>query len=178
MTLEHDDITKISDTFTHDELSQHFCNIPRNAYSMFSNNSDSDITTHLLNKYKNQEKENTIAKIISDIKETGWAKFNSERIDNIENMSKYKPFQMLGTKFIVQCIWKSKWTVLDITAFNKYLNDLYNFTNISDYLLDEKKHLIQIHTALEIYLGNQKNSFRFGAVLQLKKIIEEILSRL
>lgn len=176
--INDNEIINISETFTHEELSQHFGRIHRDIYSMFRSSSESEITSHLLKKYEKHEKENTIAKITSDIIETGWAKFNPERIDNIENMSKYKPFQTLGTKFLIQCIWKSKWTVLDITSFNKYLNDLYNFSNIADYLLGEKKHLIQIHTALEIYLGNHKNSFRFGAVLQLKRIIEGILSRL
>lgn len=173
-----DEITKISDTFTHDELSLHFGDTRSDPYSRFRDNSEPAIYLHLLNKHKKHEKHNTIAKIISDINETGWAKFNSERIDNIENMSKYKPFQTLGTKFLTQGIWNLKWTVLDIISFNKYLYNLYNFSNITDYLSGEKKHLIQIHIALEVYLGNRNNSFRIGEVLQLKTIIEGIVSRL
>lgn len=173
-----DEITKISDTFTHDELSLHFGDTRSAPYSRFRDNSESAIYSHLLNKHEKHEKYNTIAKIISDINETGWAKFNSERIDNIGDMSKYKLFQTLGTKFLTQGIWNLKWTVLDIISFNKYLYNLYNFSNITDYLSDEKKHLMQIHIALEVYLGSRNNSFRVGAVLQLKKIIEGIVSRL
>ncbi|QSD22070.1 hypothetical protein H5A38_17480 [Pectobacterium brasiliense] len=178
LTIDSEDIMKISDTFTYDELLKHFGKVQLDDHSTYRTSLESSLASYLLGKHKKREKEKTIAKIISDIKESGWAKFNTERLDNIEKMSKYKPLQILGTKIIIQCIWNSKWTVLDIASFNRYLYKLYNFQNISDYLSGEKKHLLQIHTALEVYLGNRKNSFRFGSVSELKNNIEKIISRL
>ncbi|HGM7716005.1 TPA: hypothetical protein ACKQJM_003525 [Serratia marcescens] len=178
LIIDNEDIIKISDTFTYDELLTHFGTIQLGAYSEYRIDSESSLTSYLLDKHTKREKEKTIDKIISDIKESGWAKFNTERLDNIENRSKYKPLQILGTKIIIQCIWNSKWTVLDIASFNGYLIDLYNFSNISDYLSGEKKHLLQIHMALEVYLGNRKSSFRFGSVSELNNNIKKIISRL
>ncbi|ASY82248.1 hypothetical protein BJK05_20605 [Pectobacterium polaris] len=178
LAINKDWLIKISDTFTYDELSKHFGDSQGNSYSIYREFSNSNITSYLLEKHKKHEKEKTISIILFDIKKYGWAKFNSERLDNIETLSKYKPLQILGTKTIIQCIWNSKWTVLDIISFNGYLHMLYNFSNISDFLSGEKNHLIQIHTALEIYLGHRRKSFRFGAVSELKTTIEGILHRL
>lgn len=132
----------------------------------------------IINKYDLHdisEKINTLREII---KNDGWYHVNvSEHIDNIDNDSKFKPLEIIGSSFLAKHILTT-WKAIDIESFESYLRSLYNFSNIQQFLSGEKVHLLKLEMFTQIFLSSNRPSFKFGALKSLNHTINEIISRL
>ncbi|EPM7552858.1 P-loop NTPase fold protein [Citrobacter freundii] len=125
--------------------------------------------------YDTNEKINTLRNIIE---KDGWYHVNvSDHIDNIDHNSKYKPLEIIGTSFLAKHILTT-WKPIDIESFESYLQNLYNFNNIKDFLSGEKFHLMKLEMLTSIYLSSHRPSLKFGALKSLNHKLNEILSRL
>lgn len=125
--------------------------------------------------YDTNEKINTLRNIIE---KDGWYHVNvSDHIDNIDHNSKYKPLEIIGTSFLAKHILTT-WKPIDIESFESYLQNLYNFNNIKDFLSGEKFHLMKLEMLTSIFLSSHRPSLKFGALKSLNHKLNEILSRL
>lgn len=166
--------------FTDDEVDYYF-NI-RNGYnatsSLKSDLASEPVIVDIFNLFIIRSQN----KIINEIKNTltfrGWCALDVTILDKIAIKSKYRPLELLTPQFIAKCIHSKFWSVKDIYFFECYIKNLYNFSNIGDYLANEKPHLIYLNSSLNTYLRYSKPSFRHGVIHSLSLILQEIIDRL
>lgn len=138
---------------------------------------DGNIKSYLKTKYSYEEKPQLIEAMRNDILQDGWSLFNTQRIDDIGNNSKYKPLETLSVRVLTTAITE-KWKAKDIERFGHYLRNLYNFDNIQDYLSKELEFLKELSKNLDDYISNNKHSFKFGAIFDLKTSLNAFIKRL
>ncbi|HHQ6534789.1 TPA: P-loop NTPase fold protein [Serratia fonticola] len=179
--LQDSIINDISMTFSEQELIEHF--EQNKKYSdtpdiILRSRITLPIENELYKKYTLLKKDKIINGIIDDIVSHGWAAFDVSRIENIGDLTKFKPLEIIGASTIIRCIWRGSWTSIDIESFTYYIKKLYNFQNINDYLLGERDSLRKVILKLELYLGIKSKSFKYGAIKELNKTMKDCLSRL
>ncbi len=146
-------------------------------YGPLSINSNSHMNL-LIKKFESHFINQKINKLRNAIANDGWHSINiAESIDNIDDLSKYRPLEIIGSSLLIKHIITT-WKILDIEAFDYYLKNLYNFSNIKTYLSGEKPHLKRLQHYLSVYLKSGTPNFRHGAIKRLNNVIEEILARL
>ncbi|AZV05875.1 hypothetical protein ELK40_12260 [Enterobacter sp. N18-03635] len=118
-----------------------------------------------------------INKIHTLLIQEGWSKFDITLLKKLKPQGLYQSIELLGADFLTTCILRN-WTPNDILSFNAYLVDLYNFSNIQDYLSGEKTHLIDIKNKMNLYLAFPKATFKYGAIKELGNTINDIVVRL
>lgn len=118
-----------------------------------------------------------INKIHSLLIQEGWSKFDITLLKKLKPQGLYQSIQLLGSNFLITCILRH-WNPVDILSFHAYLIDLYNFSNIQDYLIGEKEHLTDIKNKINLYLAFPKASFKYGAINELSNTVNDILVRL
>ncbi|HDL7057341.1 TPA: hypothetical protein PXM42_002014 [Yersinia enterocolitica] len=179
--LTEDIIMNISDGFSNQELinlfenNQKYTNTPD---IIVRSRLSTPIEKKLYSRYKEIKRTTLVNRIIYDVVNFGWSNFDTSRIDKTGNLGQFKPIEIIGSSTIIKCIWRGHWTSMDIENFKHYIDDLYNFNNVKDFLLNEKELIREIIKKLDLYLGLKKISFRYGAVLELNKTLIKCQSRL
>ncbi|EOC1458542.1 P-loop NTPase fold protein [Cronobacter sakazakii] len=128
-------------------------------------------------RYKTTTKNQELLLIKNNIEFNGWASFDVESLTRIDPFGNYKPIQILGAPFLTKCIIK-KWKVRDIEQFTAFLRSNYRISNISDFAINEKNSLIYLSHKLDIFIISRREGFRFGAILELNKIVKHAISTL
>ncbi|MGP3227842.1 P-loop NTPase fold protein [Serratia nevei] len=173
-------IMNIADLFTSEQVKDYLpFDTTRQATEEEINKSreDGNIKSYLKTKYSYEEKPKLIEAMRNDILQYGWSLFNTQRIDDIGNNSKYKPLEILSVRVLTIAITE-KWKAKDIERFGHYLKNLYNFDNIQDYLNNELYFLRELSLNLDAYISNNKYSFKFGAISELKTSLNAFIKRL
>jgi hypothetical protein len=175
-----DDFIKIkSEEFSDDELNSYFEGGSGDIGTDLYMPRPSGLAAQVLyERYVNSKSVNSLEIIVNDLIQHGWGAFDKSRIEKLGGNSQFKPLELIGYENIVLCIWRNKWSVEDIEKFTYYLNDLYNFSNISEFLSGEITPLQKLESKLELYKNLKRNSFRYGAIIKLLRTIESILKRL
>ncbi|HIF0932267.1 TPA: P-loop NTPase fold protein [Klebsiella pneumoniae] len=171
-------LMSIADSYTKDEVSECLYieksrTIEETEINKIRN--EGDIRKYLSYKHSYNEKNLKESAIKKDIVSLGWHLFNTERLDGVGH--KFSPVRFIGEEILSECIL-TKWTIADIQSFRYYLYNLYDFSNISDFLSDEYTHLTKMVIILKEKIANSLPSFRYGSILSLIEVIDSITMRL
>ncbi|KZR37865.1 hypothetical protein A3N68_17995 [Enterobacter asburiae] len=131
-----------------------------------------------IKKYELHDTNEKINSLRNIIEKDGWYHVNvSDHIDIIDHNSKFKPLEIIGTSFLAKHILTT-WKPIDIESFESYLQTLYNFSNVKDFLSGEKSHLMKLEMLTSIFLSSHRPSLKYGALKSLNHTLNGILSRL
>lgn len=144
-----------------------------NSYSNFDNGK---LLFEILSvRYNNIIHKENLQSIRRTIEDDGWNTFDVSLLTKLDPHGNYKVLEVLGAPFLTKCILK-KWNVKDIEQFNAFLRSNYRISNISQFAENEKRHFIYLSQKLDIYCLSYKESFKFGAIYDLKNTIAYAIS--
>ncbi len=179
--LSKDYIEQMANDFSLEEISDFidkkggFDHLRR--YGLSSMNQDPYMNI-FLNKYESHITAATIKSLRHAVAYDGWYSIDTTKsIDSLDDYSRFRPLQIIGSSFLLKHLLLS-WKPIDIESFDSYLANLYAFSNIREYLCEEKPHLIRLEIHTYIYLRSKKPNFKYGAIKRLNGTLNEILTRL
>lgn len=171
-------LMSIADLYNKEEVSEVFY-IERNRLveqsEIIKARNEGDIRKYLSYRHSFNKTQLIEDEIKEEIVSQGWHLFNTEKLDRVGH--KFSPVRFIGAEMLNECILE-KWKIVDIQSFRDYLSNLYNFSNISDFLSGEYTHLEKIVLTLKGNIKNDSPSFKFGTIKSLIEVIESIIRRL
>lgn len=177
-SITNEALMSIADSYNKEEVSEVF-HIERNRLvdnsEIIKARNDGDIRKYLSYKYSYNKTQLIENEIKEEIVSQGWHLFNTEKLDRVGH--KFSPVKFIGAEVINECILE-KWKIVDTQSFRDYLYNLYNFSNISDYLSGEYTHLEKIVLILKEKTKDDSPSFKYGTIKSLIEVINSILIRL
>ena len=177
-SITNEILMSIADSYSKEEVSEIF-HIERNRSieqaEIIKARDEGDIRNYLSYKHSYNKTLLIENEIKEEIVNHGWHLFNTEKLDRVGY--KYSPIKFIGADILNECILR-KWKIADIQSFRDYLSNLYNFSNISDFLSGEHSHLEIIVSTLKEKTKNDSPSFRYGAIKSLIDVIDSIIIRL
>ncbi|MCE9872408.1 ATP-binding protein [Hafnia alvei] len=171
--LTKDKIESIKHSFNDIEIITYFKETYKNIDDLplrILRRDNDELHDFFLNKYIDIIKKNKINTLIEKMNKFGWAAID---LEVYQSDFKYKPLETLGLSDIASGI-KNSWSIHDIQLFSNHLSSLYNFSNLSDFLADELPFLKQLHSTLNSHQKKIPNSFRRGAIIELRNCVEKV----
>lgn len=179
--INKDSIEKIANGFSLEEISDFinqqggFDQLRRYGLSSIAHD---PFMTFFLQKYENHTITTKINSLRHAVANDGWYNIDTTKnLDDIDDFSKFRPLQIIGSSFLSKYLLSS-WKPIDVESFDSYLANLYAFSNIRDYLSEEKPHLMRLEMHTYIYLRSNKIDFKYGTIKRLNSTLNEILTRL